>query len=183
MSLFLPTYIRYINNDMLSITLHLTPILPAIPHPLQPFFAFSIYMLFFRFSNDDANEIRGFLFQVNFMMLLSIIEEDRSVSFAAHSERYSKVKYDPRLAYELIELIKDDDVVTFYEDVALRSKLHDIRKEIFPDNLKKYESIFNSKAFYHYSEEIEHMIYHTCIMNHMLHRKPYILVHEKQTMT
>ena len=66
---------------------------------------------------------------------LSIIEEDGSVSFATHSERYSKVKYDPRLAYELMELIKDDDVVTFYEDVALRSKLHDIRKEIFPDNL------------------------------------------------
>ena len=50
---------------------------------------------------------------------LSIIEEDGSVSFAAHAERYSKVKYDPRLAYELMELIKDDDVVTFYEDLSL----------------------------------------------------------------
>ena len=29
---------------------------------------------------------------------LSIIEEDGSVSFATHSERYSKVKYDPRLS-------------------------------------------------------------------------------------
>ena len=42
---------------------------------------------------------------------LSIIEEDGSVSFATHSERYSKVKYDPRLSEELMKLIKDDDVV------------------------------------------------------------------------
>ena len=69
---------------------------------------------------------------------LSIIEEDGSVSFAAHAERYSKVKYDPRLAYELMELIKDDDVVTFYEDIGIRSKLHDIRKEIFPNNLSVF---------------------------------------------
>ena len=64
---------------------------------------------------------------------LSIIEEDGSVSFATHSERYSKVKYDPRLSYKLMELIKDDDVVTFYEDVSIRSKMHNLRKEVFPD--------------------------------------------------
>ena len=44
---------------------------------------------------------------------LSIIEEDGSVSFAAHAERYTKVKNDPRLPYQLMELIKDDDVVSF----------------------------------------------------------------------
>ena len=67
---------------------------------------------------------------------LSIIEEDGSVSFATHSERYSKVKYDPRLSYKLMELIKDDDVVTFYEDVSIRSKMHNLRKEVFPDELR-----------------------------------------------
>ena len=65
---------------------------------------------------------------------LSIIEEDGSVSFATHSERYSKVKYDPRLSEELMKLIKDDDVVTFYENVSVRSKMHNLRKEIFPNH-------------------------------------------------
>ena len=87
---------------------------------------------------------------------LSIIEEDGSVSFAAHAERYSKVKYDPRLPYELMELIKDDDVVTFYEDVSIRSKMHNLRKEIFPDKLRNMSQGVTRGGNYGYMpEEIE----------------------------
>ena len=100
---------------------------------------------------------------------LSIIEEDGSVSFAAHSERYSKVKYDPRLAYELMELIKDDDVVTFYEDVALRSKLHDIRKEIFPDNLKNMSQGVTRGGNYGYMPEEIEGTYDISHMHHESH--------------
>ena len=87
---------------------------------------------------------------------LSIIEEDGSVSFAAHSERYSKVKYDPRLSYKLMELIKDDDVVTFYEDVSIRSKMHNLRKEVFPDELREMsKSVTRSGTFGYFPEEVE----------------------------
>ena len=100
---------------------------------------------------------------------LSIIEEDGSVSFAAHSERYSKVKYDPRLAYELMELIKDDDVVTFYEDVALRSKLHDIRKEIFPDKLRNMSQGVTRGGNYGYMPEEIEGTYDISHMHHESH--------------
>ena len=87
---------------------------------------------------------------------LSIIEEDGSVSFATHSERYSKVKYDPRLSYKLMELIKDDDVVTFYEDVSIRSKMHNLRKEVFPDELRDMsKSVTRGGTFGYIPEEVE----------------------------
>ena len=79
---------------------------------------------------------------------LSIIEEDGSVSFATHSERYSKVKSDPRLSYKLMELIKDDDVVTFYEDVSIRSKMHNLRKEVFPDELREMSKSLTNKLIH-----------------------------------
>ena len=100
---------------------------------------------------------------------LSIIEEDGSVSFAAHAERYSKVKYDPRLPYELMELIKDDDVVTFYEDVALRSKLHDIRKEIFPDKLRNMSQGVTRGGNYGYMPEEIEGTYDISHMHHESH--------------
>ena len=114
---------------------------------------------------------------------LSIIEEDGSVSFAAHSERYSKVKYDPRLAYELMELIKDDDVVTFYEDVALRSKLHDIRKEIFPDNLKNMSQGVTRAGNYGYMPEEIEGTYDVSHMHHESHVAQALYTCPKQTMT
>ena len=87
---------------------------------------------------------------------LSIIEEDGSVSFASHSERYSKIKYDPRIAFELMELIKDDDVVTFYEDVSIRSKMHNLRKEVFPDELRDMsKSVTRGGTFGYIPEEVE----------------------------
>ena len=100
---------------------------------------------------------------------LSIIEEDGSVSFAAHAERYSKVKFDPRLAYELMELIKDDDVVTFYEDIGIRSKLHDIRKEIFPDNLENMSQGVTRGGNYGYMPEEIHGTYDVSHMHHESH--------------
>ena len=100
---------------------------------------------------------------------LSIIEEDGSVSFAAHAERYSKVKYDPRLAYELMELIKDDDVVTFYEDIGIRSKLHDIRKEIFPNNLRNMSQGVTRAGNYGYMPEEVEGTYDVSHMHHESH--------------
>ena len=100
---------------------------------------------------------------------LSIIEEDGSVSFAAHAERYSKVKNDPRLPYKLMELIKDDDVVSFYEDIGTRSKLHNIRKEVFPTQMKSMSQGVTRAGNYGYVPEEIEGTYDVSHMHHESH--------------
>ena len=102
---------------------------------------------------------------------LSIIEEDGSVSFASHSERYSKIKYDPRIAFELMELIKDDDIVTFYEDISIKRKMHNLRKEIFPGKLKLVsESLTrDGGGIFGYFPEEDEGTYDKCHMHHESH--------------
>ena len=100
---------------------------------------------------------------------LSIIEEDGSVSFAAHAERYSKVKNDPRLPYKLMELIKDDDVVSFYEDIETRSKLHNIRKEVFPTQMKSMSQGVTRAGNYGYVPEEIEGTYDVSHMHHESH--------------
>ena len=100
---------------------------------------------------------------------LSIIEEDGSVSFAAHAERYSKVKNDPRLPYQLMELIKDDDVVSFYEDIGTRSKLHNIRKEVFPTQMKSMSQGVTRAGNYGYVPEEIEGTYDVSHMHHESH--------------
>tara|TARA_B100001989_G_scaffold251828_1_gene231992 strand:+ start:783 stop:2366 length:1584 start_codon:yes stop_codon:yes gene_type:complete len=100
---------------------------------------------------------------------LSIIEEDGSVSFAAHAERYSKVKNDPRLPYQLMELIKDDDVVSFYEDIETRSKLHNIRKEVFPTQMKSMSQGVTRAGNYGYVPEEIEGTYDVSHMHHESH--------------
>ena len=100
---------------------------------------------------------------------LSIIEEDGSVSFAAHAERYTKVKNDPRLPYELMELIKDDDVVSFYEDIETRSKLHNIRKEVFPTQMKSMSQGVTRAGNYGYVPEEIEGTYDVSHMHHESH--------------
>ena len=100
---------------------------------------------------------------------LSIIEEDGSVSFAAHAERYTKVKNDPRLPYQLMELIKDDDVVSFYEDIGTRSKLHNIRKEVFPTQMKSMSQGVTRAGNYGYVPEEIEGTYDVSHMHHESH--------------
>jgi len=53
---------------------------------------------------------------------VSVIEEDGSVSYATHAERWSKRKNDPTIPDKLWEFIgqKKDDVFVFYEDYDLK---------------------------------------------------------------
>ena len=53
---------------------------------------------------------------------LAFVNEDGSIPFAAHAERYSGRKFDNRLHDDLLKMIKDDDHVTFYEDHSIRQK-------------------------------------------------------------
>lgn len=61
---------------------------------------------------------------------LSIINEDGTVEFATHGERYSKKKNDPLLHESLWDLVRDDDHVAFYENIEYK-KAHrkDLSKE------------------------------------------------------
>ncbi len=53
---------------------------------------------------------------------LSIINEDGTVEFASHAERYSGRKNDPVIPDNLWEYKKDSDHLTFYEDWRLKVK-------------------------------------------------------------
>lgn len=53
---------------------------------------------------------------------ISFITEQGDIEFATHAERYSKIKLDQRLDYNLLKMIKSDDHITFYEDYDLRLK-------------------------------------------------------------
>ena len=53
---------------------------------------------------------------------IAFITEQGNIEFAAHSERYSKKKYDPKLSYHLLDMIKEDDHISFYEDHQIRLK-------------------------------------------------------------
>lgn len=53
---------------------------------------------------------------------LSIINEDGTVEFATHSERYSKKKNDPLMFESLWDLTSDDDTFSFYENVEYKKK-------------------------------------------------------------
>lgn len=57
---------------------------------------------------------------------VSVIEEDGTVSYATHAERWSKKKNDPIIPEELWDFVgqSDDDVFVFYEDYDLK---HDKR--------------------------------------------------------
>lgn len=53
---------------------------------------------------------------------LSIINEDGTVEFATHGERYSKKKNDPILHDSLWDLVRDEDYVSFYENYEYKKK-------------------------------------------------------------
>lgn len=53
---------------------------------------------------------------------LSIINEDGTVEFATHSERYSKKKNDPLMFEGLWDMTSDDDTFCFYENVEYKKK-------------------------------------------------------------
>ena len=50
----------------------------------------------------------------------AIINEDGTVEFATHGERYSKKKNDPHIPEELWDMVRDDDHISFYEDQSLK---------------------------------------------------------------
>ena len=53
---------------------------------------------------------------------IAFVEEDGTISFASESERYSKRKNDPLLHKFLSDMIREDDHVSFYEDINLRNQ-------------------------------------------------------------
>ncbi len=54
---------------------------------------------------------------------LSIINEDGSIAFASHSERFSRRKNDQWVHKSLWEYYKDDDHLSFYEDEKLKTNI------------------------------------------------------------
>ena len=54
---------------------------------------------------------------------LAFVTEDGHIEYASHAERYSKIKNDPKLPPAMVQMIKPDDHVTFYEDHKLRMEL------------------------------------------------------------
>jgi len=87
---------------------------------------------------------------------IAFVEEDGVISFAAESERYSKVKNDPVLHKYLRDMIKPTDRVAYYEN-------HDLRK--------KYSSIISSSNYASNIKNFEKALYKidTSYMHHESH--------------
>lgn len=51
---------------------------------------------------------------------LAIISEEGNIEFAGHAERYKKVKNWHRLTPDLWDMVRDDDVLAYYEDPKAR---------------------------------------------------------------
>ena len=91
---------------------------------------------------------------------IAFIEEDGRVSFAAESERYSKIKNDHVLHHRLYDMIQKDDLVTFYEDTQLRldcaDKVLSNSEGDWHENLEKYKARFGGEKKYTYSKKCLH---------------------------
>lgn len=83
---------------------------------------------------------------------IAFIEEDGRVSFAAESERYSKIKNDPQLHKYLCDMIGKSDLVTFYEDTAVRLEHANKFSDVFND----HENRFDRSKSYHYTKNHMH---------------------------
>ena len=85
---------------------------------------------------------------------IAFITEKGDIEFAAHSERYSKIKNNARLPYDLIGMIQKTDHISFYED-------HKIRLKNIPDtvhdDIKIYFDIMN------FDNIVEHHISHAAL--------------------
>ena len=73
----------------------------------------------------------------------AIINEDGTVEFATHGERYSKKKNDANIPDALWDMINDDDHVSFYEDHGIK---FDMRGGVEATGRTK-ENIRESEAF------------------------------------
>jgi len=52
---------------------------------------------------------------------LAFVDEEGHIEFATHAERYTQFKFDHSLPEYMFDWIKEDDHVTFYEDIKLRN--------------------------------------------------------------
>lgn len=96
---------------------------------------------------------------------VSVIEEDGTVSYATHAERWSKKKNDAIIPPELWDFVGQEkgDVVTFYEDhhikynvrggLAVTPKLDEYKKELhYHHKIPVYESlVYDKKELHHTS--------------------------------
>lgn len=76
---------------------------------------------------------------------LAIIEEDGTVSYASHAERYTKKKNDSHIPDEMWDLVKKDDHLTFYEDLSTK---FDVRGD---ENKMEYSVVCDQKHMHHES--------------------------------
>ena len=85
---------------------------------------------------------------------IAFIEEDGTVSFAAESERYSKIKNDPQLHKYLCDMIRKSDLVTFYEDTAVRLEHANKFSDVFNDHEKRFD---RSKSYRYTKKHLHHV--------------------------
>ena len=102
---------------------------------------------------------------------IAVIEEDGTVSYATHAERWSKKKNDAHIPENLWDFVgyQDDEVVTFYEDHNIKYGLRGGIAVSGDGNNPKYERLRNKKRFWekqpahemlHYDKLHEHHVSH-----------------------
>lgn len=86
---------------------------------------------------------------------IAFLSLNGDIEFATHSERYSRKKHDTTLHEDLIDMISDDDHVTFFEDVSLR--LEGYRGGTLHHSSKRFNMIYDS------------LDYDECLSHHKSH--------------
>lgn len=85
---------------------------------------------------------------------IAFITDQGDIEFAAHAERYSKFKNDPKLPDNLMGMIQKNDHVSFYED-------HKIRLKYVPDTIHEDIRIyFNTMNF---DNIVQHHVSHAAL--------------------
>lgn len=91
---------------------------------------------------------------------IAFVMENGDIDFAAHSERYSRMKNDPRMHPKLYEMMDTADHVTYYEDYYIRNST-EWHKE-YKGGLYNYMSMKNQQ---HYDA----LVHDTYIPHHVSH--------------
>ena len=61
---------------------------------------------------------------------IAFITDQGDIDFATHSERYSKLKFDPFLHEDLLKMVREDDVTVFYEEKEYYEDKNIVKQEV-----------------------------------------------------
>ena len=78
---------------------------------------------------------------------IAFVMENGDIDFAAHSERYTRIKNDPMMSPNLYEMMDTADHVTYYEDFHIRNSTIELHKECKGGQGWRYLTSYNQMHY------------------------------------